>query len=113
MRAWLDDWGQSTSPPETVMAGMGIKNGDAMPAAMMPGLACDDELRVLSLAEGMSKGRLWIELMRTHHISGVDMALAAIDLVNLEKVRRLARIQVDVQTYEIEQYNLLLATDCA
>lgn len=92
---------------------MGMNDGDGMPAAMMPGLASDDETRALSLAEGPSKGRLWIELMRTHHISGVNMASAAIDLTSAEKVRRLARIQVDVQTYEIEQYDLILATDDA
>ena len=63
------------------------------------------------LAEGAERGRLWLQLMRAHHVGGVEMATAAIDLVVTEKVRRLARTQADVQTYEIEQYDLLLATE--
>ena len=61
--------------------------------------------------EGNERGRLWLQLMRAHHVGGVHMATAAVDLVDLEKVRRLARTQVDVQTYEIEQYDLILATE--
>lgn len=108
MRAWLADWGQSTSPPESVMAWM--HDGVAMRVGMMPGLASDDEMRSLSLAEGMAQGKMWIELMRAHHVGGVAMAEAAIDLVSVEKVRRLARTQVEVQTFEITQYDELLST---
>lgn len=110
MWAWLADWGQSTSPPINVMAWMGMNDGAGMPTAMMPGLASDDEMRALSLADGMAQGKLWIELMRAHHVGGVDMATAAGDLVQTDKVRRLAAIQVDVQTFEIEQYDVLLST---
>jgi uncharacterized protein (DUF305 family) len=111
MRAWLTDWGESTSAPDTVMAWMGMNMGAGIPAEAMTGLASDDDMRALSLAEGTERGRLWLQLMRAHHFGGVHMATAAIDLVDTEKVRRLARTQVDVQTYEIEQYDLLLATE--
>ncbi len=110
MRAWLTDWGESTSPPTTVMAWMGMNDGAGMPAGMMPGLATDDEMRSLSLAEGTDQGRMWIELMRAHHVGGVAMAEAAVELVRADKVRRLARTQVEVQTFEIGQYDLLLST---
>lgn len=110
MRAWLADWGESTSPPATVMAWMGMNDGEGMPAAMMPGLASSDEMRELSLAEGMEKGRSWLELMRAHHVGGVAMAEAAVGLVSTDKVRRLAQTQADVQTFEISQYDLLLST---
>ena len=110
MRAWLADWGESTSPPSTVMAWMGMHDGAGMPAAMMPGLASADEMRSLSLAKGMAQGRLWIELMRAHHVGGVAMAESAIERVAAEKVRRLARTQAEVQTFEISQYDQLLAT---
>jgi len=113
MRAWLADWGASTSAPETVMAWMGMNWGQGIPAEAMIGLASDDEMRALSLAEGPERGRLWLQLMRAHHVGGVHMAMAAIDLVDIEKVHRLASTQVEVQTYEIEQYDLLLATDYA
>lgn len=113
MRAWLADWGQSTASPTTAMAWMGMHDGAGMPVAMMPGLASDEEMRELSLADGRDRGRIWIELMRTHHLGGVDMAAAAVDLAGAEKVRRLAQVQIDVQTFEIGQYDLLLATDYA
>lgn len=113
MRAWLTDWDASTSEPEMVMGWMGMHDGEGMPVAMMPGLASDEEMQQLSLAEGMEQGRLWIELMRAHHVGGVNMAEAAIDLVSQEKVGRLAQVQVQVQTYEIEQYDQLLATEYA
>lgn len=110
MRAWLADWGESTSPPETVMAWMGMNFGNGIPAENMTGLATEEEMRALSLAEGIDAGRMWIELMRAHHVGGVHMAEAAIEAVSIEKVRNLATIQVRVQGFEIEQYDLLLAT---
>lgn len=110
MRAWLTDWDQSTSPPSTVMAWMGMDDDAGVPAAMMPGFATDDDMRALSQADGMAQGRLWIELMRAHHVGGVAMAEAAIELVEADKVSLLARTQADVQTYEITQYDILLST---
>ena len=111
MRAWLADWGESTNAPELVMGWMGMNDGAGMPLAMMPGLASDEQMRQLALAEGTDAGRLWIELMRAHHVGGVAMANAAIELASAEKVIRLAQVQAQVQAYEIEQYDLLLATD--
>lgn len=113
MRAWLTDWGQSTAAPAMAMGWMGMNDGEGMPAAMMPGLASDAEMRALGSASGIEQGRLWLELMRTHHVGGVDMATAAIEMARAEKVRRIAQVQVDVQSYEIGQYDLLLASDYA
>ncbi len=110
MRAWLTDWGQSTAAPEMAMGWMGMNGGTGVPIAMMPGLASDEEMRALASATGVEQGRLWIELMRAHHVGGVDMASAAVQLATAEKVRRIARVQVDVQTYEISQYDMLLTT---
>lgn len=110
MRAWLTDWGESTASPELVMGWMGMNDGAGMPLEMMPGLASAGELRELSLANGIEQGRRWLVLMRAHHVGGVAMAEAATDLADLEKVRRLARAQADVQTYEISQYDHLLST---
>ena len=113
MRAWLTDWGQSTSEPTNVMAWMGMGGDAGIPLEDMMGYASEEEMRELALAEGTERGRVWLELMRAHHVGGVHMATAAIDLVVVEKVRRLAQTQIDVQTFEIEQYDLLLATDYA
>lgn len=108
MRAWLSDWGESTAPPETVMAWMHI--GGGMPLAEMHGLASDAELAELSQLEGLEQGRRWLELMSAHHEGGVAMAEAAADLASSEKVIRLAENQAAVQSFEIEQYRQLLDT---
>ncbi len=110
MRAWLADWGASTAPPELVMAWMGMGDGDGMPLAMMPGLATDAELQELSMLEGLAQGRRWLELMLTHHVGGVAMAEAAATMAASDKVIRLAQTQAEVQTFEIAQYEQLLAT---
>ena len=120
MRAWLADWGASTAPPETVMAWMGVSDhtmadGVAMAdggitLADMPGYATSEELSQLALADGADKGRMWLTLMRAHHVGGVAMAEAAMVLASEDKVLRLARTQASVQAYEIGQYDLLLST---
>lgn len=108
MQAWLADWGASTVPPEVVMGWMGANQGAGMPLAMMPGYASDDQLLELSTLVGLSRGRRWLELMRTHHVGGVMMATQAIDLAISTKVIRLAAAQVTVQNFEISQYDYLL-----
>lgn len=109
MRAWLTDWNATTVPPTIVMAWMGANQGAGMPLANMPGYASDEELLELSTREGIDRGRRWLELMRTHHVGGVNMAIQAQSLASATKVIRLATIQAKVQTYEIYQYDLLLA----
>lgn len=108
MRAWLTDWGESTASPETVMAWM--HGGEAWPLEAMHGYASDAELHELSTTSGTAQGRLWLELMRAHHVGGVAMAEAAVRLTSESKVVRLAETQIATQTFEIEQYDLLLAS---
>ena len=113
MRAWLADWGESTATPDLVMGWMGMNDGAGMPLAMMPGYATAAQLQDLARADGLDQGRMWLELMRAHHVGGVSMAEAAAELAGTEKVRRLAAAQAAVQSYEISQYDLLLATTYA
>jgi len=108
MRAWLADWGQSTATPELAMGWMGMADGQGMPSAMMPGLATDEQMRSLAVADGEERGRLWLVLMRAHHVGGVTMANAAVNSVATTKVRRMATTQSAVQSYEISQYDQLL-----
>lgn len=108
MRGWLADWGASTVPPTIVMAWMGANQGAGMPIAMMPGYASDEQLRELSLLNGAALGKRWLELMRAHHVGGVMMASQAQDLASSSKVVRLAKFQVELQNFEISQYDLLL-----
>lgn len=109
MRAWLTDWGASTVPPAVVMGWMGANQGAGMPIGMMPGYASDEQMLELSQLNGRERGRRWLELMRAHHVGGVMMASEAENLASLSKVKRLANFQVKAQTFEISQYDVLLA----
>ena len=109
MRAWLADWSESTVPPSIVMGWMGANNGAGMPIAMMPGYASDEQLLELSTLDGRARGRRWLELMRAHHVGGVTMASQAAVLASSSKVIRLATFQAKAQTFEISQYDILLA----
>ncbi len=113
MRAWLAEWGESTKSPEVVMAWMGMNDGQGMSIAMMPGYATEAELFELATTDGIDRGRMWLELMRAHHVGGVTMADAALNLAATEKVLRLAQTQSQTQTFEIAQYDQLLATTYA
>lgn len=119
MRAWLADWGASTAPPTTVMAWMSMDEMNAgehqgMTLAEMPGYATTDELSALSLADsGLPVGRMWLQLMRAHHVGGVLMAEAAAATASSEKVVRLAQTQAEVQAWEIDLYDVLLSTTYA
>jgi len=109
MHAWLAAWGRSTAPPTEVMGWMGM----GMPAAEMPGLATDAQMQELAVAEGTEKGRLFLTLMRAHHVGGVHMADAAVEMAGLEEVRRLAARMSAQQTYEISLYDTLLSSTYA
>lgn len=109
MRAWLTDWDQSTSTPELVMGWMGAGDGAGVPIEMMQGYASADALRELSQTDGIEQGRMFLEMMREHHVGGVAMAEHAAVVVGTDKVRRLATTQAQVQTFEISQYDLLIA----
>ena len=113
MHTWLQSWGKSTAPPSTVMGWMGMgTGGEGMPAADMPGLATADQMRQLALAESTEKGRLFLELMRTHHIGGVTMADAASGAATAP-VRQIAFQASASQTFEITIFDELLATTYA
>jgi len=104
--AWLADWGEPTTPPETTMAWM---HGAGVPLQDMPGYASDEEVARLSTTEGTDRGRLWLELMRAHHVGGVPMAEHAASHAGTPKVTTIAAAMAEAQTFEIAQYDLLLA----
>ncbi|MGZ0711894.1 DUF305 domain-containing protein (plasmid) [Coraliomargarita sp. W4R53] len=109
MHAWLAGWGESTAPPSEVMGWMGM----SMPAAQMPGLATDDEMRTLAELDGTEKGHEFLVLMRAHHVGGIHMADAAAPEVAVASVRTLAEQMSRQQAYEIAMFDTLLATTYA
>lgn len=117
MEGWLRSWGLPTARPGSRMEWMeghethaGHGDMEMGPgAAKMPGMATDEEMQQLRDAEGTEAEVLFLQLMITHHISGVDMARAAVDLAEDPEVIRLAQAMVNAQQSEIDLMTDLLA----
>jgi uncharacterized protein (DUF305 family) len=105
LQGWLRDWGESTAPPSEVMAWMHAPTA----ADEMPGYATDAQMSELAALDGSEKGRLFLELMREHHLGGIHMASYAAEHAGTEKVRQAAKTMVEVQRYDLAVFDQLLA----
>lgn len=115
MYSWLESWGlpQSTAAPRMQWmadAGHHSGNGESMltEEGMMPGMATPQQMEELSAVTGEDAERLYLELMIAHHMAGVEMAQAGVDLAGQQRVRRLAETMVTSQRFEIEAMQDLL-----
>ncbi|WP_026116534.1 DUF305 domain-containing protein [Nocardiopsis valliformis] len=111
MQGWLTAWGlnsRSAEPPMTWMAGHEHGGGEGEVPETMPGLATDEDLVRLSDAEGEEAEVLFLELMIAHHIGGIEMAEAEVELGNEELVTNFAQGMVDAQTSEVENMERML-----
>lgn len=117
MEAWLRAWGLPTARPDARMTWMEghethADHGDmemGPGAPKMPGMASAEEMQQLRDAEGEEAEILFLQLMITHHISGVDMAQAAVDLADDPEVVRIAQAMVNAQQSEIDLMTDMLA----
>jgi len=108
MEAWVKDWGLSMARTASRMAWMGH---DAAPAtgSPMPGMATDEEMDQLRAAEGEAADVLFLLLMITHHLAGVEMARAGVDLAENPEVVRLATAMATAQRSEVQLMADMLA----
>ncbi len=106
MEARLRDWGYLREDrSDLAMAWMGM----GMPVESMPGLASDEQMAALRGADGAEADRLFLELMATHHLGGVDMGLAAAERAGDQWVADLASRQARNQIIEINEF--IVASD--
>jgi uncharacterized protein (DUF305 family) len=82
--------------------------GHEMPAAQMPGMATDDQLRELSTSSGRAADELFVQLMTAHHLGGIEMAQYAVDHAGLAKVRSMAQSMINGQRGDIAEMDQLL-----
>ena len=121
MYGWLEQWDlpqASLAAPMQWMSetgsGMGSMGDGADataapgPDAVIPGMASDEDLGMLTQAGGLDAEVLYLRLMVAHHEGGVAMAQAALDLVQYQDVRRLAQAIVGSQTAELAVLNDML-----
>ena len=102
MQGWLNTWGYPLANAGPAMAWMGVPMTGMPVSGLMPGMATPEQLNQLRGLQGVDAEILFLQLMITHHRSGVDMGRAALDRVKRPEVRALAQSIVDAQVLEIE-----------
>jgi uncharacterized protein (DUF305 family) len=96
----LERWRYSRQGrPSTAMAWMGA----AVPIADMPGLASDDEMRLLGERSGRDADALFVPLMQDHHRGGIHMAEYAAEHASTKFVREIAARMAKAQRLEISE----------
>ncbi len=111
MQGWLAAWGltaRSPEPPMTWMEGHDHGGGEGQVPETMPGLATDEQLVRLTDAEGEEAEVLFLELMIDHHLGGIEMAEAEVELGGEELVTTFARGMVEAQQSEVENMERML-----
>ncbi|WP_256841379.1 DUF305 domain-containing protein [Ornithinimicrobium cryptoxanthini] len=109
MEGWIRTWDLPMAASGERMAWMADVEGyddhsmaehDAT-GAMMPGMATSAQMEELRSLEGEAADILYLQLMTTHHIAGIDMAQAALDAGVEDEVQRLSAAMVNGQEAEI------------
>ena len=103
MAAWLVEWDLPRARGGERMEWMGhAEHAEELPPGVpMPGMASPAEIQELTEASGEEAEVLYLQLMTTHHIAGVEMAEAVLDLGQDPEVLAAAQRMVDAQTGEI------------
>ena len=102
---WLQQWGlpqASTAPRMAWMPGHAhVERGSDEGVPLMHGMASDDELQKLRVAQGSDADILFLQLMIRHHEGGVLMARAVSGLSRRAEVVAMAKSIEDGQRAEI------------
>jgi uncharacterized protein (DUF305 family) len=110
---WLQQWGlpqASTVPRMTWMPGHAhVERGTEGGTPLMHGMAGDDELRRLRVAQGTDAEILFLQLMIRHHEGGVIMARAVSGLSRRAEVVAIAKSIEDGQRAEIVEMTEMLS----
>ena len=111
---WIQEWGlpqASTAPRMTWMPGHAAEERGATGGTpLMHGMASDDELRRLRVAQGTDAEILFLQLMIRHHEGGVLMARAVSGLSRRAGVVGMAKRIEDGQRAEIVGMTEMLST---
>lgn len=102
-RSWLRQWGVQLSSGEPMAwAGEEHAHDSEEAGGLMPGMATDEQLAEFKTTTGTDADVMFANLMIDHHIGGVDMAKAALDLTDNSLVADAAQRTITVQQAEIE-----------
>ncbi|MFK5633106.1 DUF305 domain-containing protein [Ornithinimicrobium sp. LYQ103] len=112
MAAWLGSWElprARAGERMTWMEGHDHATTELPAGVAMPGMATPSEIQALTDASGQEAEVLFLRLMITHHIAGVEMAEAALAGARDEQVLAAAQRMVDAQSGEVALMTEMLA----
>jgi uncharacterized protein (DUF305 family) len=105
MITWLQSWGLPFAAPDGERMTWMAHDHDAAealpPGVPMAGMASPTEIQELTDATGTEAEVLFLQLMTTHHIAGVEMAEDALHHASSPEVRAAAQRMVNAQFGEI------------
>ncbi|MFI6761476.1 DUF305 domain-containing protein [Micromonospora sp. NPDC050417] len=107
MQTWLRNWHLTPTGSQPRMAWM-PDGGGTIRDGLMPGMATDAERAQLRAATGRDFDVMFLRLMLNHHLGGIHMAEAALELSDDEQVQALAETMVAGQKKEITAIQALL-----
>jgi uncharacterized protein (DUF305 family) len=100
MQTWLRSWNLDPTGAEPPMAWM--PDGRAMfGTGLMPGMATQEEMARLRAAQGTELDLLFIELMTKHHLGGIHMIDAVLELSDDDEVIQIATVSKRTQQTEL------------
>ncbi|MFI5842886.1 DUF305 domain-containing protein [Catenuloplanes sp. NPDC051500] len=106
MSAWLRTWKLSPTGSKPRMAWMPDSEG-SITNGLMPGMATEDQLTQLRAASGVTAEKLFLDLMLAHHLGGIHMAQAAVELSGDKDIDWLAGTMVASQQRELQAIQLI------
>jgi uncharacterized protein (DUF305 family) len=107
MQAWLRDWGLNPTGAQPPMAWMPDAEGSVRDG-LMPGMATPEQMAALGEATGKDLDVQFLTLMRQHHLGGIHMAQAIVEMSDHKDVTWLAGTMVSGQQGELNLIDQLL-----
>ncbi|MDQ4044971.1 MAG: DUF305 domain-containing protein [Chloroflexota bacterium] len=104
MQGYLLLWDINPTGDEPAMAWM----GHDLDGGLMPGMASPEEIQALQDLPIDQAETLFLQLMNRHHIAGVEMAEAVVELSDNDEIEELAEAMARVQAVEIDLMNEFL-----
>jgi uncharacterized protein (DUF305 family) len=100
MQTWLRSWGLDPTGSEPRMAWM-PGGAEQVKEGLMPGMATPEQMATFRAAQGRELDQLFLKLMIDHHLGGIHMIDAILDVTDEPDVERSARTMKNTQQTEL------------
>lgn len=107
MQTWLRHWGLGPTSSAPTMAWIPDEQA-VLENGLMPGMATPEEMAKLRSAKGKDVDVQFLQLMQRHHLGGIHMAEAVVELSDDEEVTELAQTMINGQRSELAVFTTLI-----